>query len=440
MRQLKSRYWDVAITVFILLEMAFMVYFRKDMLNNTVNEFGFFLSSFAIGIIVLKKYYGKPLMYPAKALPVDSLKRFWPILLSAVILLGVFIFSLLPVFQKTPATIKYSDVIPTIHLAVERFLSGQTVYTTITEFGYSLPLTYLPMQWLPYIAAAALKIDFRWVAVGIFFLSSLVILYRCFRVSKRIAWLLLLLLGYTCWMLVEYDQGILTMTVELMVAGYYMLLVAGLSGKNPWIRGAVIALCLLSRYSLLLWLPLWAFVEFFGNNRKDFFRSCLTVGLLVLGIYVIPFLSKDWTSFAQGYHYYTKAAKSAWHDSDGQNIPFVLDLGLGFAREFFVHLKNLAVDQRLFILQKTHIVVCLGACLIMGIWYWRNRTEIPARIFLLGSFKIYLAFFLAFIQVPFPYLMITAAAVSIAILGELQRWQIVPENASEFLENSKRAE
>ncbi|MEO6833026.1 MAG: hypothetical protein ABI378_10980 [Chitinophagaceae bacterium] len=432
MRGLKPKNWDFGITGFILLEMAFMVYFRKGILNNFVNEFGFFFSSLAIGFIVLRKYYGKPVAYVAKSAPGNSLKWFWPIPLSAIILLGIFVVALIPVFQKTPATIAYSDVIPTIHVAVERFLSSQTVYATITEFGYTLPLTYLPMQWLPYIAAAALKIDFRWVAIAIFFLSSIVILYRCFRVSPKISWLLLFLLSFTCWMLVVNDQGILTMTVELMVAGYYMLLIAGLSGKNPWLRGAVIALCLLSRYSLLLWLPLWAFVEFFGSNRKDFFRSCLTIALLVIGIYVIPFLSKDWTSFSQGYHYYTKAAMGAWHDGDGQSVPFVLNLGLGFAREFFVNLSNLPVDQRLFILQKTHIIVCLGSCLLLGIWYWKKRSKIPARIFLLGSFKIYLAFFLAFIQVPYPYLMITAAGVSIAILGELQRWQIVPEKASEF--------
>jgi hypothetical protein len=59
----------------------------------------------------------------------------------------------------------------------------------------------------------------------------------------------------------------------------------------------------------------------------------------------------------------------------------------------------------------------------MAAWYWKNRLKIHPRVFMMVSFKIYLTLFLNFIQVPYIYLMITAAFVSIAIFAELCRYQ-----------------
>ena len=297
------------------------------------------------------------------------------------------------------------------------------MYAGIDKWGYQLPLTYLPMQWLPYTIAEWLQADYRWIAITIFSGAAFIVVSRSNRISPVHGITSAILILYTCRMLLKYDTGILSMTVELMVAGYYMAFIAGISGRNPWARGAFIAICLLSRYSLVLWLPLWAFVEFMKGDRKDFFRSCGLIAIVVLGIYIIPFLSHDWGAFIRGYHYYSQAAIGEWSNVNEHRIPHQLDHGLGFARLFYLKLWEYSIPDRLRALQKAHLAICIGSTVVMGIWYWIVRRRIHPRIFLLASFKIYLSLFLAFIQVPYPYLMITTAAVSIAMFAELPRWR-----------------
>ncbi len=279
------------------------------------------------------------------------------------------------------------------------------------------------MQWLPYVPAERLHFDYRWVAVGIFYLASVLLLWRCGRrspIRSLTAALLLICLGS---MLLKHNTGVLNMTVELMVAGYYILLIMSISGRNPWLRGSAIALCLMSRYSLVLWLPLWAAVEWLALDRKNFYRSALTAAVLISGIYVIPFLSHDWGAFMRGYHYYTEAALGEWSRLEANGVPYHLNQGVGFARLFYLKLWHYTVPDRLHSLQKAHLAICVGSTLLMGGAYYLLRKRLHPRIFLLASFKIYLSLFLAFIQVPYIYLMITAVAVSIAIFAELGRWQ-----------------
>lgn len=64
----------------------------------------------------------------------------------------------------------------------------------------------------------------------------------------------------------------------------------------------------------------------------------------------------------------------------------------------------------------------------MGGWYWVSRKKIDAGVFLIASFKIYLTIFLAFIQIPYTYLMVTAIGVSIAMFAAMSNWKIL--NAS----------
>jgi hypothetical protein len=422
---IKAHLWDALLVVLIVLELAFMLYFHRDTLPNWFNELGYTLTSVLIGIVLLAKYYGRgELRYISVAPTKPPLAlRLAPYALL-VCGMAVFCANVQDVFRAMPISPAYSDVIPTIQIAVQRLLSGQRVYAEIDQFGYQLPLTYLPMQWLPYVVAELLDLDYRWIAVAIAFLSAIVVVRRSSQVSAVHGAVAALLLTYAGWMLLKFDKGILGMTVELMVAGYYMLLVTGISGRNPWLRGAFIAICLLSRYSLVLWLPLWAFIEFTAGSRRDFFRSCAVAGLMVLLLYIIPFLSKDWGAFLRGYQYYSQAALGEWNHVDGEGHPLQLHNGLGFARLFYQHQTQYSVPERIKILQQVHLAVCIGVTLLMGVWYRISRRRIHPRVFLLASFKIYLSLFLAFIQVPYPYLMITAAAVSIAIFAELPRWKV----------------
>jgi hypothetical protein len=420
---IKTYQWDAIMAVLIVLELAFMLYFHKGTLSNDVNAVCFTLTSLLIGIVLIAKYYGRDVQYVSK--PILPLRRkvlIWAPLILTVGLVAFF-FDLVGIFKAAPIDPAGSDIIPTVQLAVQRLLHGEWVYAGIDKWGYQLPLTYLPMQWLPYTIAEWLQLDYRWITIAIFTLAAFMAVARSNRISPAHGIAVSLLLIYACNMLVQHDTGILSMTVELMVAGYYLAFVAGISGTNPWLRGAFIAICLLSRYSLVLWLPLWAVVEVMRGDRKDFFKSCGMIATLVLVIYIMPFLSRDWGAFARGYQYYSQAAIGEWERVNEHKVPHQLDHGLGFAKLFYLKLWEYSIPDRLKSLQKFHLIVCIGSTVVMGIWYWIVRQKIHPRIFLLASFKIYLTLFLAFIQVPYPYLMITTAAVSIAIFAELPRWR-----------------
>jgi hypothetical protein len=213
-----------------------------------------------------------------------------------------------------------------------------------------------------------------------------------------------------------------------MVAGYYMLLICSLNSTNAVFRGLMIGICLLSRYSLLLWLPLATAVVWWSEPRKQFWQTVVTVIFFTAALYIIPFLSKDWGSFYRGYKYYDSSALGEWqHINPSTGKPFHLFAGHGIAYKFY-SLSNIPIGQRLKWLQKAHLICSLGITLISGIWYWFNRKHIHHRIFLMGSFKLYLAVFLFFIQVPYLYLMIVSLFVSIAVFFEQSRYRLKPHS------------
>ncbi|MBS1614655.1 MAG: hypothetical protein JST06_00895 [Bacteroidetes bacterium] len=414
--------WNLLFALLIVLEECFVLYLHKGSLPNAVNELGLFASSMLIGVLVLIRYYGRSLILIRDTQRVRFKTALFP---EAVLIIGFlfFVWACADLFREQPVDLKWSDIIPTIQVAVERFLHGERVYTTIFLHSHTLPLTYLPMQWLPYTLAGYLHVDFRWIAVSICFIGCGGIVWRSAAHSARYASYVAGLLLLCGWMMMKNDSGPVTSTVELMVVGYYMLLVAGLSGKNAWLCGAGIALCLLSRYSLVLWLPLWAFALFISGERTFLFRATLLSILAVLLIYILPFLSKDWSTWWQSYQYYTRAALGEWSHPGQNGIPFQLDHGIGFARLFYQNLPSLSLAERIQVLQRAQVIVLLSSNILMGIWYWKKRSKMLLRPFLLGSFKIYLSLFFAFIQVPYIYLMLPSIGVSIALFAEMGRWE-----------------
>jgi hypothetical protein len=62
---------------------------------------------------------------------------------------------------------------------------------------------------------------------------------------------------------------------------------------------------------------------------------------------------------------------------------------------------------------------------IACIYYLHIKDKIDRNVFLMVSFKIFLTLFLAFIVIPYKYLMITQFFVSIGIYDAQRRYSIV---------------
>ena len=421
----KSLFANSILIALIILENLFLFYFYKNgLLSQGKNAISLFLSSLLFGIVLVYKFYNANISDEQYGPPKN--KAFYATLLfflAGLVLLGVGYYFVL---AKHPVSAHESDIIPLIQVICRRFMAGEYPYRVINDFGYPLQATYLPLQWMPFTVAELFHMDYRWVAFAVWCIAALWVYARSQKINNRMlsVLMLLLLLGANCILLPDSNNRIIWATVEIMIAGYYMLLISGLNQENAIIQGIFISCCLLSRYSLILWLPLYAFILFFSGKRKLLLGSATTVLVMVLVFYVLPFMSKDWALFYKSYKYYDKAALHEWTYLNYDGFPSQLYEGTGYAYYFYTRFTNLDIMERIKLMQKVHLVTCLAVIAVMAAWYWFNRKKINYKIFLLASFKIYLAFFLFLIQVPYVYLMITGSFVSIAIFCEQARYKV----------------
>ena len=114
---------------------------------------------------------------------------------------------------------------------------------------------------------------------------------------------------------VWYHQQETAYSLESMIAGFYMLLLFSLFSKRPAVRILALMLCLLSRYSVVLWIPLYILVMYRNQVR---WPACMTVYgvVILLVLYVIPFLIHDPSIFSKAMPIMTKAA---WQNGSRQN-------------------------------------------------------------------------------------------------------------------------
>ena len=150
----------------------------------------------------------------------------------------------------------------------------------------------------------------------------------------------------------------------------------------------------------------------------------------IILLYVIPFLSKDWSIFFNGFKYYDSGTLAEWTHLDKQGRPIHLFRDTGIAYYFYTRFPSLDVMARIKLLQKVQLGASLLTTIALGAWFWYQKNKINTRVFLMSSFKIYLAVFLFLIQVPYEYLMCVGNFVSIAIFCEQARYQVLARKQS----------
>ncbi|HTO15110.1 MAG TPA: hypothetical protein VLZ83_05040 [Edaphocola sp.] len=392
-----------------------------------LNALLFFGSSIGIGMVCMIYFYGKKIILEKK----EKSNSHFVVLAILLAIIGILMWINHTIFLKHPIIAKESDVIPTIIELCQRFISGNEVYAPIEKFGYHLPVTYLPMQWVPYLPAAYLDFDYRYIVLVIWVISFLIIFKsaRNFNNPKQLFSYGVLFLTPYFLSSVLVDKpigGIMFQTVEFMVAAYYILLMKSINSKNAVWRGIIVGICLMSRYSLVLWLPLAVIVLWLNEPRKKLYITLVTLLIFIVCIYIIPFLSHDWMAFYKGYKYYDNAALGEWTVSyDGSGLPHHLFRGFGFASFIYQYTPNLPIEAKIALLQKIHLIASLSLVGLLNIFYLKIKRSIDYRIFLMASFKIYIALFLFLIQVPYQYLMLTDVYISIMLIWELSRYRIV---------------
>jgi hypothetical protein len=425
--------FPLTITILFLLivleNLCLYYFFRQGVWTTGKNALCLFFASLSFGLVFIYRFYNETID-PA---PLGK-KRNWLNYTNILLLLGGLYLIGIPYnefFLERDIYPGNSDIIPIIQVACKRFVAGNYPYGAVTTFGWASEVLYLPMHWMPFSIAELFEIDYRWIPYGVWGIAGLILCVRAAKIANPVIRALVpLILLASNYVMFYSNNAIVEATVELMVAGYYMMLISGMNTGNGVLQGLIIGTCMLSRYSLVLWLPLYAFVLFVTGSRRQLYIATGTAVAMVMGLYVLPFLTRDPKLFSKLFGGYEGAAVYEWTHLNKAEQPIHLFSGTGFAYYFYTRFTGHSIPERIKLLQRTHLFVCLGVTALMCVWFWYKQNRIDKRIFLMGSFKIYLTFFLFLIQVPYEYLMCVGNFVSIALFCEQARYRFAKGTAT----------
>jgi hypothetical protein len=332
-------------------------------------------------------------------------------------------------FEEMPIDITNADMLPIIKVMGDRFIAGQHshIYDIIPWIWHGTRPIYLPAMWLPYVPAIAAGIDMRWVTMAglLFAFGAFLFLYRGpdagrnggVAAGERIAvegrgrgyrsfFLGVLAFLLFWWVVADNTAGLVSVSEEGTVIGYYVLLVLALVSGRPWLTGIAISLCMLSRYALVGWVPAYLLYLLLEKQWRNLVIIKLTgVGCLVL-LFLLPV---GWATFCRLALLpgdYIGFAARVWKDS-----PDVFVTAPGFA--YFFGPKRIALLHGLLV---TLSFAVPGLFVLYCYWRRRALANVP-----LAALKMGLVVFYCFIDVPYLYLFYTSSFVSLIVVALLLR-------------------
>jgi hypothetical protein len=323
-----------------------------------------------------------------------------------------------------------SDIIPQITVLLQRFMAGEQPYSKIYFTGYDMFPTYMPLQWMPYIFCEWAKKDYRWIPTFGMWVVSLYYFLRARRATTdSLLGILIPVWPLLVWaVFVLHDSRIFVYTVEGLIAAYYLFVAESITLKRMLPLAIGIAVCLLSRYSIVFWVPLCVLLLYFSGRRKDAIIVCAVFALLFVAFYLLPFLSRDATIFLKGYAYHTNAAYYEWlRDMEVYGGNRYLYNGLGFT-SWGVSFIPGNLLHKLSVYKNIHLAMCMLTVVGLGWFYVKRQTRHSLNTYLLFSFKVYLTIFYAFIQIPYTYLYFVPVMVTASLLAASFRAKPVNDN------------
>lgn len=341
------------------------------------------------------------------------------------------------IIAENPVDAKASDIIPALKIYITRLFAGENVYAPYDGWGYTWYPNYMPLSWLPFSFGEYFSFDYRWVAMGMLLMVLAFYLMKIYK-SKisdiGVTILAAMPFVFLYWAML-HEFTIAAYTTEWLIAAYYLWAVAAiLYARKPWVIALALVGCLMSRYTLVLWLPAFFLILW----RAQSFKSALTIGLwmfgLVMAVYVVPFFLRDPDGIIRGFKYYMSAAIGEWYPQGWQapgSKPFHLFRGLGFAGAFYDFWPG-ALEDKLAATRKYHAIATFASAIIPALLYifTKLKDKIDFRLFAIISFKLYVVIFFTFIHVPYSYLFVTSIFMSFVIVYELWMRHSATESAN----------
>jgi hypothetical protein len=412
---LSKNKWSFLLVISMILEMM--------MHSNWLGYFGIYFSQWVIiflgSLICISGYHLFQQKLQSKVYENNALK--WIVCVLLFVGLSIVCINL---FYQNVLTVKIdpasSDVIPTLQTYNKRLLSNQYVYALVPYVGYQVVPNYLPMQWFPYLPAEWLQIDYRLYGLIYYLIAFAGIIVFSIRKNVNLVEVVLRTVApfFPVIMYAYYDLGTLTMSIEQVIVVYYAFLAMALFTKRWWVLAIAISFCLLSRFSFVYWLPFLIIFAFYQFHWKQAIYMGIFVLLFALGIYVIPFMSKDSTIFMRGIQYYVDAAPYEWIQKGWQQAtepPYHLAKGLGFNIYFNDFWKG-SLTAKIAACRHFQLAICLFIAMFSGYILIKKKSNLSAPFLALISLKMYMVFFYQFIQAPYIYLQWVTIGISMIIL------------------------
>ena len=306
------------------------------------------------------------------------------------------------IMDENALRIESADMLPIMNKMGQRFWDGQwkMVYQPIPEIWNGIQPIYLPAMWMPFSLSLILQFDIRWITLCGIWLSIILCILPPWKIVWQSIVLVIAILTLLTWLHTDAQNNVVRLTEEGVVFFYYTLLAVAIILFNPWLLGVACALCLLSRYSFVGWIP---FAALFLASTKQYtflLKTTSATALIVLVILILPFGINPLLYHLHLQHDYISQATKVWE----QNPEFYYQ-SLGMAKFFG--------PNRITVL---HSVLVAGTFIIPIIFFFliRRKSVAPA-IVLLAGLQLSITFFYNFLDITYLYLFYTPVFVSLAI-------------------------
>lgn len=343
-------------------------------------------------------------------------------ILIAFAVLVIMVYFTRNIITNNPLSFYDADMLPIMKTMSSRFLSGNfsEVYDPIAEIWNGIQPIYLPAMWGPFTISELLQIDPRWITTFAVYFSIVIFIFIWKPLNPKIVSTCLLVgFGLLFWRL-ETDpiHNFFRLSEEGVIVFYYCLLVVSLYTENYLLIGITSALCMLSRFFIVGWMPALLVHLLLKNPRKkqvfQFLVASLSMFILMV---IIPFGWKPVQIALELPIKYIEHAEKVW----GQNPEFFSN-SMGMAK--FFGLSNLPLQQILLMVS----TIILPTCFVIIAKLMNSKWNIENNMIPIASLKLTLVMALTFISVPYQYLFFTSSFVSFIAIGLALRKEVAVKN------------
>lgn len=366
--------------------------------------FGLFLAPIFLLIVGLFIGVMAWRMIPFYPLTIKEASRSWLPFLFGVLALLSPVEELRKIWQSFPLPTPNSDVIQQLSYQFERFSNHLTPYHPFPDLAWHPFPVYMPLHWLPMGIGHSLQIDVRWGAYLIFVICALVYLYQTRKISSTgiQPYLMACMPAGVLWFHILFLKEDLGVSPEMLIGGYYLIIVTALLVRNHFLLGIGIALALLSRFTLIFWLPLAGILLWQALGFRQTLRIFSVPLTAVICIYILPFLWEDPSYFLQGIEYHNQCAVNDFMDVS-EHIPAGWNATYGMSG--IIYFNAFFPEDGLQAVQKTRTIQ--GGVMLMlmmiGLIGFRSKRRVPVEDYLLVFLTLFIFLFFWFSPMTFRY-------------------------------------